>query len=689
MTSITSILKVGLFWVVLLTGMASAHLGFDPCSYTHTDEINALISTVESTLPSFCRNLFSPSHQCAQVDHRITQLAFYLQFSCGEFDFLIFANIQKNYTGPHFDDDVSIRFNLEFIDPNTQIKGNERLLAKTFNIDIKPGTEGKGWKFVGPPRFTNIQKRLRKKQDKHGEQSGKSAQDKADANEAEKRSTETWEADIRDSDFDLVSHKLIRGQQQINPIEERRKVSIQEMIDQTQAKRIQSDNDYEGNILINEFTLDLEQYLRDNNNRDFILNEVIDSIMTSKAFFVKSIENSRGILMRRFASAEPYDHTNPPRYTEITGKNAIDPASQTVMKTLPQMAVAEANRPIGYKLNFEYAMHDLFTFETEQGLGVSFIVTTRKPDTSDDLKEISAILSPIPADNIERIADVKYKGALGASFKINYRFDVSYLSYFLVYNNNSCTPNNNTIVRTSGTSMFEAWIGISESSNKTRISMFHKDRERNLMRFRSQVSLESILRNFLSHAFYMESLEALPDEPKQDDRFEFEPMSFIDLKVKRDDGTWAGFESIKTAFPQIYYQVLSYSHIIKMELDEAKLKAAVEAKAKTAQKKLHISAKSAAYVKELKSLLANVFCKVIFVFEISRFEGIIRRGMTYDEEVDLTEDSTKYLNKNVMKIMCRNNAGKVEDVRFLNEFEVVPKFFKVLSNKGMKKKSTY
>ena len=308
-------LQVSLKCLFILLCLNTLIMSQQPCNFKHFKEIDLLKQTIINAIPKSSDSLVIIHEECHEIDNRISSLIFFMRFEYLEDQYLIFSQIDKKYEGKYFDNDVSLTYKIEFLHPETNINAGERILTqnKVFNISIKPGAKGRGWKLNGTPKFTKFGKKKKvQKNDKENKSEKSDAHEEIETKKNEKNKPEKDKkedpaikvlkgnekfiqkqkveedkgVDVDDQkyeniDFDNLIMKTNLDVCPVNIVESRREEHLQYQISQEELDNIkteQANQEFESDAWINEFTLDLEKYISTGDVRNLILNTSIDSI---------------------------------------------------------------------------------------------------------------------------------------------------------------------------------------------------------------------------------------------------------------------------------------------------------------------------------------------------------------------------------------------------------------------------
>lgn len=564
----------------------------------------------------------------------------------------------------------------------------KKISIMTINVKAK----GKGWK------LTNKGKKKKKKDDSKSEEKEQNSvkEDKKEEKRSPKKSflkhqNEKYSNKIQTKvvkELDLESEEI--PDQILNAFAKSVNISNEEVGAQLKTneeiQQIDSSREDDFFTLIDEFTIYLESGLRQAINRKNLLTTGVSLLLNAKTPYADYMEHGRPNIMDTLIAKRHRDKAGHQEFEEFF-QNNFDPRTELLMKRLPVVRDEVSEFPVGYSLSFDFLLDDMKTFKMSEGFMFKFSLSALSTgDSKDELEDKVASLVPgIKRENISFHQDIKRNGAIGMSFNVvdPEALDPVKLDYFMIFNNNQFSPNNNNLARESRSSIFEVWLIMRQEPGRTPFLMEEKDKNISSEKFVDNFSMEGLLKNFLGQVFEMGSLKVISKKQQiKQISAELAPLEYLDLRTPKGEAKWVKLEGLSLAMPQIIGTQNKRSHLIRLDLSPNRI-------AKLASSWIsggELTAEAKSEVQRLAKLAREIMCKVTFFKEMDFEHGRIWKGHDRQEQIEELERAVTgiHITRTGMKVTCKNMSDD-PDPKFRNENDVLKKNFGFIRKNNLKR----
>ena len=669
------------------------------CSLDKMIEIERYYSFAEALFPFTTYQMEKQKEVCIEDNGQIVSYSFFITYKLDNLDFLSFIEIKKSYDGGHFWDSEEMSIFIRFLDPKTDLDQHERILgtllpgAQVYNYSKKT----KNGKPIKP--YKKKQTIKDKKEDKKGSEAkdAKGGESKAKKSDAEQKK----EQEILQMKEQL---ELEKAKVQKEKFKKNKQTSVvsSDILDEPKAGFHRGTNlsmkkkkglDALVEIpYINKHTLDVPKFILQNKLKPYLMNMFVKTIVYSKLFDPEEIT---------FMNSDNIEHFV---YTQSENKEYFEfqPFDELIHENLSKFEVIGArmhkfdeegvfDKPVGYKMKFNYIWEEVSTFEDEYGHGVRLSFSIETPqDYKDELNSVKDLLWPIPHDHMERAADTKSNEMRGISFQVNAAEELLEFGYFLIFSNNTLSPNNSINARFSLTSMFESWFQFRQDTSSDWIPIESASLKNDSFGVESVLSLELVIRNFLQQSLYCG--EIFKVDSKSHEIYRKSLMEVIDFKLRKSGGAWGPFEGVEVERPEIPFNLVRHSFVFKLEINDQLVKKwlAQNEQVKSASFALHSDSEQ--HLKNYQKILDKIICIGSVEFELRDRNEPVLKGLSEKDLYEFYHQKETISKFTLLKVSCKNlNKNKLIELPkwMVNEIDIIYDLYNEQNKKPKLRNDTF
>ena len=680
------------------------------CQASRAVELTKLNDIANGFLPFDCTPESYSNQECFEEEGHLVWYSAYLRFSKARKEYLLYFQFEINSEGSNFDGRQNMQLDMTFLHPDTDLSPAERILVKRpLPGAITPETLRKQNKAKKKPAkapsdkkeenevLDNVPKANDKAQATPAQQTSGDADKKSEANakESNQKSKSSEDEEMQKLKMQLELKKIELEKSKVSLEQEKLKRAstvvesdVLEASDEMDSKESKSEKvelkeerpkpalakrqgmlkksgggtsvfEPEHVKWINEYTIDLKYYT--------VMNGLYSNLlMNHYYYYLEKLKVSREYT--RYTNAKLVKLNLPKDWSQGEEGLELEPAAKQEGVELP---VAFMVLPVydleafdifpGYKLGFYQYMTGLETVENEEGTGISVSFTTYFPDwLKTDKGRIKNFLTPLEPETIQQAHDVRVKGILGMSFVFEDHPELT-LFYALISSSRATTPNNSDYLRTSMSSTFEIWVGFQQELNSKWMMMESANRDINPNDETSNLSYDTILGNILRDVIPFMNTPLLAHDytksPGSDNQIELgmELVDALQLVMRTQSGGWKLFEGVEIEKPTIAYELMRSSFIVKLSMNDEAIQSQIDGVSKeVSNPKLSLLPSLKEKLPQIKLMLDNLICKLVFEYEVRDQMEPVREGLSEEEEKLHFENFYKYYKHSLMKVTCRN-----------------------------------